>query len=84
MAKGEILKNFIKAFAGTNSGIQSDGKLSKAEQAELEAIESADETEKIEWNLSSRIRAKVSEKEAQRGLKARGKSEPSKEMGARG
>lgn len=84
MAKGGILKNFIKAFVGTNSGIQSDGKLSKEELAELKAIESADETEKIEWNLSSRIKAKVSEKEAQKGLKAREKSGPSKEMGARG
>lgn len=84
MAKGGILKNFIKAFAGTNSGIQSDGKLSKEELAELKAIKSADETEKIEWNLSSRIRAKVSEKDAQKGLKAREKSGPSKEMGARG
>lgn len=84
MAKGGIFKNFIKAFTSANSGIQSDKNLSKEELAELRALENADETEKIEWKLSSRIKASVSEKEAQKELKARGKSGLSKEMGARG
>lgn len=84
MAKGGILKNFIKAFTGTNSGIQSDGKLSKKELEELKAIEAIDATGEIEWKLSSRIKANVNEKEAKEGLKAREKYGPSKEMGARG
>lgn len=84
MAKGGILKNFIKAFTSTNSGIQSDKKLSKEELVELKAIEAIDATGEIEWKLSSRIKASVSEKEAQKEAKAKGKPGLSKEMGARG
>lgn len=83
MAKGGILSNFIKAFTGTNSGIQSDGKLSKEELAELKAIKAIDETEKIEWNLSSRLKASVNEKKAQKEAKAKQRTEPSGER-ARG
>lgn len=82
MAKGRILGNFIKAFT-SGSGIQSERELTKAELAELRALKSADETEKIEWTLSSRIKASVDEKEARREAKARQKSNPSIER-ARG